>query len=132
MGRYSPQLRTLEGRGQKPERVRAAVVSGNYFDVLGVKAVIGRTLPPEEDRTANSHPVTVIGYGLWQRRFVSDPHVIGQTITLNEHSLTIIGVTPADFAGPLPGFGIDVWTPVMMKDYVARPISHSQIAAAVG
>src|SRR5216684_2944056 len=107
--------------GGKPERVRGAVVSGNYFDVLGIKALIGRTFLPEEDRTPNSHPVAVIGYGLWQRRFGSDPHVIGQKITLNEHDFTIIGVTPADFASPFAGNAIDVWTPLMMKDYVARP-----------
>src|SRR5258708_1048276 len=109
------------GRGDKPERVRGAVVSGNYFEVLGVKALVGRTFAPEEDRTPNSHPVAVVGYGLWQRRFGSDPHAIGQSITLNEHDFTIIGVTPADFASPFAGNAIDVWTPVMMKDYVARP-----------
>lgn len=109
------------GRGEKPERVRGAVVSGNYFDVLGVKAFIGRTFLPEEDQTPNSHPVAVIGYGLWQRRFGSYPNVIGQTITLNEHDFTIIGVTPADFGSPFAGAALDVWTPVMMKDYVARP-----------
>lgn len=63
----------------------------------------------------------MIGYGLWQRRFGSDPHVIGQKITLNEHDFTIIGVSPANFASPFAGNAIDVWTPVMMKDYVARP-----------
>jgi predicted permease len=109
------------GRGEKPERVRGAVVSGNYFDVLGVKALIGRTFAPEEDRTPNSHPLAVIGFGLWQRRFGSDTHVIGQTTTLNEHDFTIIGVTPADFASPFAGGAIDIWAPVMMKDYVARP-----------
>src|SRR6516162_1227612 len=109
------------GRGEKPERVRGAVVSGNYFDVLGVKALLGRTFVPEEDSTPNSHPVAVIGYGLWQRRFGSDPHVIGQKITLNEHDFTIIGITPADFGSPFAGYAIDVWTPIMMKDYVARP-----------
>src|SRR5215469_524327 len=109
------------GRGEKPERVRGAVVTGNYFDVLGVKTLIGRTFLPEEDQTPNSHPVAVIGYGLWQRRFGSDPRVIGQTITLNEHDFIIIGVTPEDFASPFAGTVIDVWTPTMMKDYVARP-----------
>ena len=109
------------GRGEKPERVRGAVVSGNYFDVLGVKAFLGRTFVPEEDRTPNSHPVTVIGYGFWQRRFGSDTGVIGRTITLNEHDFSIIGVTPEDFASTFAGDSIDVWAPVMMKDYVARP-----------
>jgi predicted permease len=121
-GLFAHQILPMNlGRGEKPERVRGAVVSGNYFDVLGVKALIGRTFVPEEDRTPNSHPVAVIGYGLWQRRFGSDTHAIGQRITLNEHDFTIIGVTPSDFASPFAGDAIDVWTPVMMKDYVARP-----------
>src|SRR6266481_4524924 len=102
------------GRGGKPERVRGAVVSANYFSVLGVKALIGRTFLPEEDRTPNTHPVVVIGHGLWQRRFAADPNVGGRTITLNEHEFNIIGVTPEDFRSPFAGAAIDVWTPVMM------------------
>jgi predicted permease len=109
------------GRGEKPERVWGAIVSGNYFDVLGVKALIGRTFLPEEDRTPNTHPVVVIGYGLWERRFGADPNVLGRTITLNKHDFTVIGVAPKDFASPFAGLSLDVWTPVMMKDYVARP-----------
>ena len=109
------------GRGGKPERVRGAVVSANYFDVLGVKAVMGRTFLPEEDRAPNTHAVVVIGHGLWQRRFGADPSVVGRTITLNEHEFSIIGVSPKDFSSPFAGAAIDVWTPVMMKDYVARP-----------
>jgi len=109
------------GRSEKPERVWGAIVSGNYFEVLGVKALIGRTFLPEEDRTPNTHPVVVIGYGLWERRFGADPKVLGRTITLNEHDFTVIGVAPTDFASPFAGLALDVWTPVMMKDYVARP-----------
>src|SRR5713101_3422990 len=108
-------------RGEKPERVSGAIVSGNYFDVLGVKALLGRTFRPDEDRTPSTHPVAVIGYGLWQRRFGADPNVIGRTVTLNEHDFTIIGVAPKDFGSPFAGLALDVWTPVMMKDYVARP-----------
>ena len=109
------------GRGDRPERVRGAVVSGNYFDVLGVRAHLGRTFRPDEDQKPNANPVAVIADGLWRRRFGADPHVVGQTVTLNEHEFTIIGVAAPDFIGPFPGFAIDVWTPVMMKDYVARP-----------
>src|SRR5258708_17764100 len=57
------------GRSEKPERVWGAIVSGNYFEVLGIKALIGRTFLPEEDRTPNTHPVLVIVYGLWERPF---------------------------------------------------------------
>src|SRR5712671_1708193 len=109
------------GRSEKPERVWGAIVSGNYFDVLGIKALIGRTFLPEEDRTPNTHPVVVIGYGLWERRFGANPNVLGRTITLNEHDFTVIGVAPKHFASPFAGLALDVWTPVMMKDYVARP-----------
>ena len=121
-GLMAHQVQPLNfGRGGKPERVWGAVVSGNYFDVLGVRAVIGRTFLPEEDRTPNTHPVAVIGYGLWQRQFGGDPNILGRTITLNEHDFTIIGVTPKDFGSPYPGIALDVWVPVMMKDYVALP-----------
>lgn len=109
------------GRTENPERVWGAIVSGNYFDVLGVKPLIGRTFLPEEDRTPNTHPVVVIGYGLWERRFGADSNILGRTITLNEHDFTVIGVAPKDFASPFAGLALDVWTPVMMKDYVARP-----------
>jgi predicted permease len=109
------------GRSEKPERVWGAIVSGNYFDVLGIKPLIGRTFLPEEDRTPNTHPVVVIGYGLWERRFGADSNVLGRTITLNEHDFTVIGVAPKEFGSPFAGLALDVWTPVMMKDYVARP-----------
>ena len=109
------------GRGGKPERVWAAIVSGNYFEVLGVNAALGRTFLPEEDRTPDTHPVVVIGYGLWQRRFGGNRNIVGRTITLNEHDFTIIGVTPKEFGSTFAGIALDVWTPAMMKDYVARP-----------
>jgi predicted permease len=109
------------GRGGKPERIRGAIVSGNYFDVLGVKPLIGRTFLPDEDRTPNARPVVVMGYGLWQRRFGGDSGVVGQRIMLNAHEFTVIGITPRDFGSPFSGAALDVWTPVMMKDAVARP-----------
>src|SRR6266481_391966 len=111
------------GRGGKPERIRGAIVSGNYFQDLGVKALIGRTFLPEEDRTPNANPVVVIGYGLWQRHFGTDPNVIGRSITLNEHDFSIIGVAPKEFGSTYAGATIDLWTPVMMKDYLAPRFS---------
>src|SRR5215470_5162694 len=107
-----------QGQG---EMVQGQYVSGNFFSCLGVKAAIGRTFLPEEDRTPNAHPVVVIGHGLWQRRFGGDPNVIGQTVTLNEHDFTVIGVAPKEFGSTYSEDAFDVWTPVMMKDYVARP-----------
>src|SRR5262249_2393742 len=78
-------------RGEQPERVWGAIVSGNYFDVLGVKALVGRTFLPEEDRTPNTDPVVVIGYGLWQRRFSGGPHVAGQTTLANAATFLMLG-----------------------------------------
>src|SRR5260370_10697973 len=70
------------GRGGKPERIRGAIVSGNYFSDLAVKPLIGRTFLPEEDRTPNAHPVVVIGYGLWQLDLGADTNVIRPPMTL--------------------------------------------------
>src|SRR6266576_367025 len=63
-----------------------AIVSGNFFQVLGVQAALGRLISPEDDRTPGAHPVTVISHGLWQRRFGSDPNVIGRQLLLNGQS----------------------------------------------
>ncbi len=81
------------------ERVWGFDVSGNYFDVLGVKPVLGRGFLREEDRTPDSHPVVVLSYACWQKRFAADPAIIGQTILLNTHRFTIVGVAPAGFVG---------------------------------
>ena len=80
------------GTGDQPERIYGMVVSGNYFEVLGVQPLLGRGFLSEEDKTPGTHPVAVIGYGLWQRRFGGAPDVIGQTATLNNQPFTIIGV----------------------------------------
>ena len=114
------------GKGEKPERVWGEIVSGNYFEVLGVKAALGRTFLPEEDRTPNTHPVVVLGHALWQRRFGSDPAVIGRTVALDGHDFTVIGVTSRSFGSTFAGVNLDVWTPIMMKDEVAR--SHLSLA----
>src|SRR5215831_16113542 len=80
-------------------RIWGFMVTGNYFDVLGVKPQLGRTFAADEDSSPNTHPVAVISYGCWQRRFASDPAIIGQTISLNGNSFSIIGVTQAGFNG---------------------------------
>jgi putative ABC transport system permease protein len=86
--------------------------SASYFPLLGINAIVGRTFAPEEDVTAGTHPVALISYMLWQRRFGGDPNVIGKTIELDKHPLTIIGVLPSGFKGQLGT--ADVWTPTMM------------------
>jgi predicted permease len=90
------------------------MVSGNYFDVLGVRALRGRVLHPEDDLNKNGHPVAVISYGCWQRRFGSDPDVTGKTIKLNGRDYTITGVAPAGFSGTEVMYTPDIWVPMAM------------------
>jgi macrolide transport system ATP-binding/permease protein len=110
---YRPGRYKLGGEdGVEP--VIGEAVSGNYFDVLGVKAFSGRTFLPEEDRTPGSHPVVVIGHDLWRRRFGADPALIGKPIKINNQALTVIGVAPPEYTGMLRGLAAEVWVPVMM------------------
>ncbi len=96
MSAFMPSGVTLTGRGT-PQRVFAMLVSANYFDVLGVKAALGRTFLPGEDAKPGGNAVAVLGYALWQRRFGGDPHIIGQPITLNDTSYTVVGVAQKAF-----------------------------------
>ncbi|HVO97765.1 MAG TPA: ABC transporter permease [Bryobacteraceae bacterium] len=111
-GRFTPLSLGAEGR---TERAWAELVSNNYFDVLKVKPILGRAFLPEEGRDQEgSAPVAVISYRLWQTRFGGDPKVVGQTMRLNRHVLTIIGVAPREFHGTLAGVVYDAWIPVTM------------------
>jgi len=100
--------------GGESERVMGVLVSGNYFDTLGVTPALGRAFLPEEDRTPGAHPVAVVSYGLWQRRFGADPKLVGRAITLNTYSFTVIGVAPAEFRGVRRGVSPDVYVPMQM------------------
>jgi hypothetical protein len=100
--------------GAITERVRGELVSGNYFDVLGVGAAAGRVLTPEDDRTPDAHPVIVLSYAFWERRFAGAPDVIGRKFLLNGRPFTAIGVARKGFFGTSPGFGPDIWAPLMM------------------
>jgi len=105
---------SLAGKG-KPERVWGMVASANYFDVLGVRPILGRGFLPEEDAKPGGAPVAVISYRLWQARFGSNPEIVGQTIGINQHPYTIVGVTPAVFQGSQTGVRTDIWVPMMME-----------------
>jgi putative ABC transport system permease protein len=97
---------------ENPERLSAEMISASYFPMLGVDAALGRTFTAEEDQTPGTHPMALIGYGLWQRRFNSDSNVIGKTISLNKVPLTIVGVMPEGFKGQKGT--AEVWVPMMM------------------
>jgi predicted permease len=105
--------------GGEPELIGGIIVTGNYFDLLGVKAAIGRTFLPEEDSTPGTHPVVVLSYGAWQRRFGGDPAIVGRAIKLNGLDYTVVGVAAEGFKGTdaIAG-GPDCWVPMMMHDQV--------------
>jgi predicted permease len=104
---------SLTGKG-KPERVWGMLASANYFDVLGVRPILGRGFLPEEDQKPGGAPVAVISYRMWQTHFGANPDVLGQTIEINQHPYTIVGVTPPVFQGSQTGLRSEIWVPIMM------------------
>src|ERR1041385_3013471 len=100
--------------GDQTERVRGELVSGNFFDVLGVRPWAGRLLTQDDDRNPGAHPVAVLSYDFWDRRFGKDSNLIGKTILVNEYPLTVIGVTPPGFYGVNLSNNPDVRVPLMM------------------
>jgi len=102
------------------EIVPAALVSGNYFSVLGVEPARGRFFLPEEDQTPNASAVAVVSHSFWQRRFGADPNLVGKSITVNARNFTVVGIAPERFAGANVGLAPDVWIPLMMQS-VAMP-----------
>jgi predicted permease len=102
------------------ERVPAEYVSGNYFDVLGVRAARGRTFLPDEDKTPGTQPVVVISESFRRRHFSLDQDPLGQKITLNSVPLTIIGIATPDYNGIALEQPTDVWVPVLMHRLLAK------------
>ena len=104
-------------RGGNNERVWGYEVSGNYFDVLGVKAIRGRTFLPEEDKTPLSHPVIVVSYDSWQKRFGGDPNIVGKDVLINNHQFQVIGITPEGFKGTEVVYSPEIWVPAAMMEW---------------
>ncbi len=91
------------------------LVSGNYFEVLGVRPVLGRLLQPSDDAAKNGSPVAVLSYGYWQRHFGAAQNVLGQSLLVNGHLFTVVGVTPPGFRSVVAGNAPDLFFPMMMK-----------------
>ncbi len=106
-------------RAGEGETIRAALVSANFFSILGVQPALGRGFLPEEDRVATAAPVVVLSHAVWQQRLASDPAIVGKTLTLNGRNYTVVGVAPAGFTGLVIGFSPDVWTPMAMQRAVS-------------
>ncbi len=94
--------------------IETQVVSANFFDLLGVKPIAGRTFLPDEDRLPGGNPVLVISERLWRSRFAADPAIVGRTVDLNRHAFTIVGVVPAAFLGSLSPPRCEAWAPASM------------------
>ncbi len=97
------------------ENIKGRLVTENYFQTLGIGALLGQTFSSDESRIPGADPVLVISYGYWRTRFAGDPAVIGKKVRLNNYPFTIIGVAPPGFFGEVVGDRPDVWAPMMMQ-----------------
>jgi predicted permease len=104
------------GEGPRARTVWAQLVSGNFFDVLGVRPARGRFFSREEQEdAAGAHPVAVISHALWRAHFGGDQTVVGREILLNRQSFTVVGIAPEEFRGTAFGLRVDLYVPVMMQ-----------------
>jgi macrolide transport system ATP-binding/permease protein len=111
---------TTLSTGDRAEVTTGSIVSANYFDAIGVHPFLGRTFEPGEDVGQSAHPVVVISYQLWQRRFKGDPQIIGKTQRLNGVLHTIVGVAPEGFYGTFVGWAMHFWVPASMEEIFER------------
>ena len=125
----------LNGGDAHPERYWAGMVASNYFQFLGVNPTPGRTFTIHDDRSYGSAPEVIIGYDLWRSRFQSDPSIVGKTINVNRHPLTIIGVAPMGFVGIYGGLAESLWVPFnqipALSDSSADPLMKGSFALQV-
>ena len=106
---YHSDWIALTGAGAAPERIYIGNVSANYFDVLGVKPLLGRFFLPEEETRPDAVPYVVLGYSIWKTRFAGDPGIVGKVIEIARQPVTVIGVAPEGFIGGAPGLRDDAW-----------------------
>ncbi|HSY89791.1 MAG TPA: ABC transporter permease, partial [Candidatus Binatus sp.] len=104
----------------QPELVGAELVSGNYFDALGIRPALGRLMVADDDRVADANPVVVLSFSYWQRRLGSDPSIVNQSILVNGRPFTVLGVAPPGFHSVVMGDTPDLFVPMTMKAEV-RP-----------
>jgi predicted permease len=112
---YHDDFVSLTGTN-RPERIYAAFVTANYFDLLGVRPSLGRGFQRREEDNAGGLPAVVISYSWWETHFGADPSIIGRAIQINRHVGTIVGVGPPDFQGCKSGLRTDLWFPLAYAD----------------
>jgi predicted permease len=114
------------GEGEKAYSAWFELVSGNYFDVLGVKPVLGRAFTRDEYGDRAKAFTAVISYRLWKNYFHADKSVLGRTVRINRYPVTIVGVAPPEFGGDFPGVALDAWVPVQLAGERDRGERHFQ------
>ena len=107
-------------RGDRVGSLLGELVSGTYFPLLGLTAAVGRTLLPEDDVSPGAHYVMMLGHGYWQREYGGDPEIVGQTIHLNGHGYTVVGVAPEDYPGTVQGVPVDFMVPITMVQQIQQ------------
>ena len=107
--------------GESTDLVSGNIVTGNFFEVLGVRAHRGRLLASSDDVTPGAHPVVVISAALWKRRFAERPDIVGLDVRLNGQPFRVVGVAPPEFGGIQPGVVRDIYVPMMMQAWMRPP-----------
>ena len=102
--------------GRPAERLFGAIVSGNYFDVLGIRMAIGRGFTPDEDSVPGAHPVVILSHRLWETRFGADSAIPGRSVSINGRPFTVVGVAPPGFNGVELGEDAELWVPLAMQE----------------
>ena len=111
----------------QPQMKFGALVSGNFFDVLGVRPDLGRSFRPDEDKVPGRDAVVVLGHDLWETEFASDPGVVGRTTLLNGLPFTVVGVAPEPFTGPNAWMRADLYVPLAMQPALAGGAEQSEL-----
>lgn len=115
-GEAHRQRVTGDSIGEISGNATGVLVSGNYFSVLGVNALYGRVITPDDDSAPGAHPVLVVSYGFWKNKLGENPSIVGQTLRINNYPFTVIGVAPPGFYGDTVGDAQDFWAPVTMQE----------------
>ncbi len=117
------------GRGRAARPIYGELVSGNYFEALGVRAGRGRTLLPSDEIAQGRHPYVVLNDGFWRRDFAADPDIVGRTIEINNYRLTVVGVADSTFHGTIVGYDVEVFIPLMMAPQLGINLGSLQSSA---
>ena len=127
MGGFTAETsRVIWNRAGEGEVLQGALVSANFFTILGVRPALGRAFLPDEERPSTAAAVVMLSHALWQQRLGADPAVLGKTLTFNGRGFTVIGVGPAGFTGVLAGFAPDFWTPLGMQTALSPALNRSE------